>query len=457
MEFLTTLFYFIVVVGILVFIHEFGHFIAARISRMRVEVFAIGMGFRLFGWNKKTGFTFGKLSEEIDLEGNTDYRLSAFPIGGYVKISGMIDESMDTNYAASEPQPYEFRSKNAFLKAFTISAGVIMNALLAIIIFSLIAWSEGSYHNATVEIGFVQKNSIAEAAGFQIGDKILAVDGTKVSTWQDMLEHLSLKNFGESKNVEIKRNDEKIVFFVDGDKLIKTISGEMQLGLAPYNAFVFLNSIETLKAAGKAGLREGDTILTLNSEVIKTKEQFVSIVKANKEKAVSVTYKRGTDTLTASVTPDAAGIVGVGISESFYGPVFHRQYDIFESVSIGFNESVTSVKLFFNTFAQIFKGNISVKQSLGGPILIAKSASQRAEMGLVSFLHFVALLSITLAIVNILPIPALDGGHLIFIIIEAIIRREVPLKIKMAVQQVGLAIVILLMIFMFYNDLTRLF
>ncbi len=457
MEFLTTLFYFIVVVGILVFIHEFGHFIAARISKMRVEVFAIGMGFRLFGWNKKTGFTFGRLAKDIDLEGYTDYRLSAFPIGGYVKISGMIDESMDADFTASEPQPYEFRSKNAFLKAFTISAGVIMNALLAIIIFTFIAWTQGSYHNATVEIGYVQEKSISEAAGFQPGDKIIAVDEAKVSTWQDMLEHLSLKNFGESKNVEIIRDGKKIVFFLDGDNLIKTISGEKQLGLAPYNAYVFLNSIETLKAAGKAGLKEGDTILTMNGELIKTKEQFSSIVKANKEKPVSFTYKRGADTLKASVIPDAAGLVGVGISEAFYGPVLHRQYDLFEAVTFGWNESINKVYLFFNTFTQIFKGNIGVKQSLGGPILIAQSASRSAEMGFSSFFQFVALISITLAIVNILPIPALDGGHLIFIIIEAIIRREVPLKIKMAVQQVGLAIVILLMIFMFYNDLTRLF
>ena len=129
----------------------------------------------------------------------------------------------------------------------------------------------------------------------------------------------------------------------------------------------------------------------------------------------------------------------------------------FESIGLGWNETVSSVDVFFSTFGQIFKGNISVKQSLGGPILIAKSATQRAEMGLISFLHFIALLSVTLAVVNILPIPALDGGHLIFIIIEAIIRREVPIKAKMVVQQIGLGIIILLMVFMFYNDINKSF
>ncbi len=457
MEFITTLFYFIVVVGILVFIHEFGHFLAARISKMRVDVFAVGMGFRLFGWNKKTGFTFGKLPKDFDGEGHTDYRLSAFPIGGYVKIAGMIDESMDAEFIQKAPEPWEFRSKNAFLKAFTISAGVIMNALLAIIIFSMIFFVQGSFHNATTEVGFVQKTSLSEEVGLQVGDRIVSINDHKVYTWQEMIEQLALKNFGGSRKIEVNRGDKEIVLFIDGDQIIKAISGQKSLGLAPFNAFVFLNSVETLKPAGKAGLREGDTIISVNNEVIKTISQFVSVVSTSKEKPITIAYKRNLDTTSVIVTPDAQGLIGVGIGENFYGPILHRTYDVFESLGLGWNETVSSIDVFFSTFGQIFKGNISVKQSLGGPILIAKSASQRAEMGLISFLHFVALLSITLAVVNILPIPALDGGHLIFIIIEAIIRREVPIKAKMIFQQIGLAIIILLMIFMFYNDIARIF
>jgi regulator of sigma E protease len=457
MGFITTTFYFIVVVGILVFIHEFGHFIAARISKMRVDVFAVGMGFRLFGWNRKTGFTFGKLPDDFDGEGHTDYRLSAFPIGGYVKISGMIDESMDAEFIQKPPEPWEFRSKNAFLKAFTISAGVIMNALLAIMIFSIIALTQGSYHNATTEVGFVQKASLSEEVGIQVGDRIVSINDNKVFTWQDMLEQLAIKNFGGSRKVEVNRSGKEIVLFVDGDQLIKAVSGQKPLGLAPLNSYVYLNSVETLKPAGKSGLKEGDTIITINGETIKALSQFVSIVSSSKEKPVSITYKRKTDTCSLSVTPDAQGLIGVGLSEYFYGPIIHRTYDVFEAMGFGWNETISSVDMFFNTFRQIFKGNISAKQSLGGPILIAKSASQRAEMGLASFLHFVALLSITLAVVNILPIPALDGGHLLFIIIEAIIRREVPIKAKMFVQQIGLGIIILLMVFMFYNDIARLF
>lgn len=457
MEFISSLVYFILVVGILVFIHEFGHFIAARISRMRVDVFAIGMGFRLFGWNKKTGFTFGKLPDDFDGEGNTDYRLSAFPIGGYVKIAGMIDESMDTDFVQSEPKPYEFRAKNAFLKAFTISAGVIMNAILAVAIFTFIAVYQGSYHNGTTSVGYVEKNSIAEQIGLKVGDRVLAVNENKVFTWQEMLEQMIKRDLGTSKRVEINRDGRNLILSVDGDRMVQALGNAKPLGLAPFNQYVFLNSVETLKRAGKAGLKDNDTILSINSEPIKTLTQFVRIISSNKEKQVQMVCKRRADTLTLAVTPDAQGLIGVGIAEGFTGPIIHKTYDLFSAISLGTKETYNASKDFFDTFKQIFKGNISAKQSLGGPILIAKSAAQRAELGIVSFLHFVALLSITLAVVNILPIPALDGGHLLFIIIEAIIRREVPIKIKMLVQQIGLGIIILLMVFMFYNDISRVF
>src|SRR5690606_20370944 len=138
MEFLNSLFYFIIVIGILVFIHEWGHFIAARLTGMRAEVFSIGMGKRLFGWNRINGFTKGDLPKDWNGGNHTDYRVSLLPIGGYVKISGMVDEGMDNDLGETEPKEYEFRSKNALQKAFVLSAGVIMNFLLAVLIFSWI-------------------------------------------------------------------------------------------------------------------------------------------------------------------------------------------------------------------------------------------------------------------------------------------------------------------------------
>ena len=218
-----------------------------------------------------------------------------------------------------------------------------------------------------------------------------------------------------------------------------------------------LAGVETLKPAGKAGLLENDTIVSVNGTPIRSVAQFQSVIKSHKEKAIVIDYKRSSALKSASVTPDGTGLIGVAISEGFSGKAIHRSYGIGESITIGVNECVSSVKMFFNTFSQIFAGNMSVKQSLGGPILIAKSAAQRADMGFLSFMHFVGMLSISLAIVNILPIPALDGGHLLFIIIEAIIRREVPVKFKMVVQQAGIFFVMALMVLMFYNDIARIF
>lgn len=457
MGFLSSVFYFIVVIGVLVFIHEFGHFIAARISGMRVDVFALGMGSRLFGWNKKTGFTWGKLPEDFDGEGHCDYRVCALPIGGYVKIAGMIDESMDTDFVQKPPQPWEFRSKNAFLKAFTISAGVIMNTLLAWFIFSYIIMFQGAYHNPTTTVGSVKKSSVAESIGLMENDKIVKINNTYIHTWQQVMENLALKDFGGSRNILVNRNGQEILLKANGDDIVKAIGGGNGFGFSPNNSFVLISGVETLKPAGKAGLKEGDTVIQINSQPIRAVEQFQSVIKGNKQQAIQLTYKRAKDTITAEITPDASGLIGVGISEGYYGALVHKTYSLGESAAMGWEECVNSVKMFFGTFSQIFKGNISVKQSLGGPIMIAQYASRQADMGFLSFLHFVAMLSITLAIVNILPIPALDGGHLLFIIIEAVIRKEIPIKAKMMIQQVGIWIILLLMVFMFYNDIARVF
>lgn len=454
---MSSAFYFVIVIGILVFIHEFGHFIAARISKMRVDIFALGMGPRLFGWNKKKGFTFGKLPEDFDGEGKCDYRVCAFPIGGYVKIAGMIDESMDTDYVQKAPQPWEFRSKNAFFKAFTISAGVIMNVFLAWFVFSYIQLSEGSYHNPTTTIGSVTQGTVATKIGLKANDKVIKINNKPVHTWQEFIQQLAIKDFGGSRVITVLRDNQEVILKSNGDDIVRAIGSAKGLGFSPNNAFVLISGVETLKPAGKAGIKEGDTVIRINTATIASVSQFQETIKANKSQQMEVSVKRGADTLNLAVTPDASGLIGVGISEGLYGNLLHKSYSIGESMALGWEECVSTVKMFFNTFSQIFKGNISAKQSLGGPLMIAQAASKQADMGLANFLHFLGMLSMSLAIINILPVPALDGGHLLFIIIEAIIRREVPIKIKMAFQQAGLWLIVLLTVFVFYNDIARIF
>ncbi len=456
MDFLSTLFYFVIALGVLILVHEFGHFIAARLTKTRVDTFSVGMGFRLFGWNKINGFTFGKLPKDWDGNGHTDYRLSLLPLGGYVRIVGMVDESMDSDYAQSEPKPYEFRSKKTWQQMFMITAGVIMNFLLAVALFASIQYFWGQERYLTTTVGYVQKNSLAERYGFRSNDQILTVNGQKVTDWIQMKELLMLEELGATRNIGVQRDGQPVSLTIPGDTLVQTLGNEKNIGIFPANINVFITSVESIGPAGKAGIKENDTILSINDEIINTAVEMQEILKSNKKALVSVIWKRGGLIMGDSILTNADGTIGVGLYEFYNGPFDIKEFGLAESAVYGWDESVRNIDLFVGTISQIVKGNLSFKKSLGGPLVIAQQAGRQAEMGMDSFLRFLAILSVTLALINILPFPALDGGHLVFIIIEGIIRREVSVKIKMAFQQVGMVILMLLMAYIIYNDFTRL-
>lgn len=455
MGFISDIFYFVIVIGILVLIHELGHFLAARLTGMRAEVFSIGMGWRLFGYNKITGFTFGKLPDNIDLQGNTDYRIAIFPIGGYVKIAGMVDESMDTDFAGKPPEKYEFRAKNPLQKAFVLSAGVLMNALLAVGIFSGIIYFNGEQTLQTTTVGYVKKESAAEALGLEVGDKIISINDEKVNNWNDVLKNLTTEKFGKRKIVEVERDNEIVKLSIDGGTFIRILSEQKILGIEPDETRTVVLAALFDKPAQKAGIKKNDTIYAVNNEKIGSVSQFVDILKSNPNKNLYIQWKRGNEILGDSIRPDEKGTIGVQISQVYMGKTVIKEYNLIESLGFGFNQTISSINLLFSSIGQIIKGNMSFRESIGGPIMIAKQAGQQAERGIISFLSFVALLSISLAVLNILPFPALDGGHLIFVIIEAILRREIPVKIKLAIQQGGIIILLLFMAFVVYNDLMR--
>lgn len=198
--------YFIITIAILVFVHEFGHFIAAKICRMRVDVFAIGFGKRLMGWNKLTGFSFGDLPEDFDGEGNTDYRLCLLPFGGYVKIAGMVDESFDVKFADKEPQPWEFRARPTYQKLFVITAGVLMNLLLAFFIFFGINYFQQKPLLKTTTIAYIAPGSKAEKVGFRDNDKVLRVNGKQVVYWEDVFAPVLIENMSKDLVYDVERN-----------------------------------------------------------------------------------------------------------------------------------------------------------------------------------------------------------------------------------------------------------
>lgn len=446
--------YFAITIGILVFIHEFGHFAAAKLSGMRADVFAIGFGKRLFGWNKKSGFSFGELPKDFDGEGHTDYRLSLLPLGGYVKIAGMVDESMDASFAEKEPQPYEFRAKPLWAKIFVITAGVFMNLVLAWVIFWGANFFQGKPVTPTTTIGFVEAGSKADSLGFKTGDKILSINGKPVSNWEDLRADIFINTLGENLNIKLLRNGKEDNLIVNRKSIPEDESKGLFLipeGIKPAIGEVLKNS-----PADSAGLKTGDVLLTVNDQEVYTPKQTTGIISSHAGIALSLKILRGKDTLDVSVTPGKDAKIGVGIAPVFLGVTKMHTYGFFESFYQGWKDIERMTELTFSMVGKVFSGNVEVGKAFGGPIKIAQIAAKSADNGIASFLYFLALLSLSLAIINIMPFPVLDGGHLVMIIIEAIIRKEIPIKVKMAIQNTGLVLLLLLMAFIIYNDIISL-
>ncbi len=446
--------YFIITIGVLIFIHEFGHFIAAKSLGMRADVFAIGFGKRLFGWNKITGFTFGDLPKDFDGQGNTDYRLSLLPLGGYVKIAGMIDESFDTDFTDKEPQPYEFRAQPTWKKVIVITAGVFMNLVLALLIFAGINFFHENKIAKTTEIGYVNPKSPADSLGFKSDDRILSVNNKRVHNWQEVREAIFINNMGNNLTIVIQRNGiDKTIFIPRKKAPDENQNGDFLLphGIRPVIGEVLPNS-----PAKHAGILSGDIILKLNNTPVYTNDQTVKIISGNKNKTMPLEVLRGKDTLNLAVTPGTDGKIGVGISVTYTGKIIKTKYGFFQSFYHGIIDMEKYTYITFNALIKVFAGKIAFGKAFAGPIRIAEYATTSAELGLSTFLSFLAILSLSLAIANILPFPVLDGGHLVIILIEGATKKEIPVKVKMAIQQVGFYILLLLMAFIIYSDIISL-
>ena len=343
----------VIVLGVLIFVHEFGHFLLAKIMGVGVEKFSLGFGPRILG--KKIGMT--------------DYRISAIPLGGYVKMVGEapdaeIDESM---------RPLSFSHKSVSKRIAIVLAGPVFNLLLAVVIF--FGFFQISGKPITLpEVGGVQEGMPAEAAGIQEGDNIVAVNGQPVSDWEEMA---------------------KLISAAQGGRL-------------------------TLK------LRRDDAVtsVTLTPKLVETQNLFGETI----EKYV------------------------IGISAS--GAFEMEHLNPVQALAEGFTQTWRIIELTVLSVGKIVSGTLSAK-TLGGPIMIAQLAGEHAKAGITEFIFFIALLSINLGILNLLPIPVLDGGHLVFFFIEAITRKPVNLRMREIAQQVGIVVLIMLMIFVFYNDIAR--
>ncbi|MCH8287552.1 MAG: RIP metalloprotease RseP [Candidatus Marinimicrobia bacterium] len=342
------------VLGILIIVHELGHFLAAKTSGVRVERFSIGF------WPRMAGIQIGE----------TDYCVSWIPLGGYVKLAGMIDESMEGDSIKGEP--WEFMSKNVLQKLFIISAGVTMNIILAVLIFAVLTFTYGigEVDESTV-VTHVVESYPAEGAGMLAGDKILSIDGNMMNSWQELTEY-----------IHSRPNSELEVTWQRGEEIFSER---------------IISRLEKIPVDG-------------------------SIKKL--------------------------GIIGIRPTVNV------REAHLSESIGSGFMRTYLWGKLTLTSIKMLITGEESFR-SVGGPIFIAKLAGDSARTGLDSLFNLIAILSVNLAILNILPIPAFDGGHLVVILIEWAKRGPLSVKTKMAVQQVGFAIFLVLAAFVIYNDLSR--
>lgn len=462
MEILQTIFYFIVVIFALVSVHEFGHFIAARIFGIWVPVYSIGMGKRLFGWNKLNGFTTGELPESVEekLGKNTDYRLSLLPIGGYAKIHGMIDETQQEEMTGPM-QPYEYRSKSWWKKAIVITAGVIMNFVLAGSIYIGLKYTEGKEVIETTTIGYVKHNSVSEKLGLQKGDKILSVDGVPVGDWESLRNQMIVENINDDFTLKIDRAGEQKSFTYRTSELGKYEDDPRafeanKIGLWPEGMGGVRIEAEPIatEPADKIGLKKGDVITRINDIAVDNEEAVIDVISANPNKEITINWTRNGAEMSSTVTPNGNGKIGVQLGrEPFKGKIRHESYSLFQAIPVGIDELFNQTRLYIKSLIMLFSGQVDVSKSLGGPVKIAQYASKSAEGGASAFLQFMAILSLSLAFLNLLPIPALDGGHLLIILIEAVIRRELSQKVKIGIQRIGVTVLLALMVFLLFNDI----
>ncbi|NBC19073.1 MAG: RIP metalloprotease RseP [Bacteroidetes bacterium] len=431
-------------ITILVFVHEMGHFLFAKLFNMRVDRFSVGFPPKIFG-------------KQI---GETEYVVGATPLGGYVKIAGMVDESMDTDYMQSEPEPWEFRSKPVWQRIIVISAGVIFNVILAAFIFSGLKMAYGETQRIATDDGtiYVEESSLAYDIGLRTGDQLLNISGKPYDPYSGLQSLEAL--MADSLTVTVARTGDTLTF--EGPQDIMTqLSRRGALGIDTTPSMV--GQVMPDSPAAEAGLQPGDRIVTINGREARFWVQMSEVIQDEGSEPISVTWVRpdsatatpGDSTISAMITPTTANGDGrpvIGITWA----TRTTEYGAGAAVLAGIGDTWSNTKLIITNLKRVITGRESFRENIGGPVMVAVVTKEAAEAGARNFWFIVAMLSITLAIVNILPIPALDGGHLVFLLYEGITRREPSLKVRTVMQQIGMVLLLTLMVFLIFNDILRL-
>jgi len=436
----------ILALSILISLHEFGHYIAAKWFKMRVDKFYL---FFDFLFPVPTLLNFSLFKKKV---GDTEYGIGWFPLGGYVSIAGMIDETQDASTLGATPEPWEFRGKPAWQRLIVMLGGIIVNLILGVVIFWGIRYNSG---NNFITLSEVNKQGIfagklAQEVGFKSGDKILEVNG-KVPVRFDEVPKLIMED--EAKYT-IERNGEiKNITLPSGflDQLANGKKGEFIQEGIPFDVKEVPS--DAGESAYDAGLKAGDKIVGINGTPIKFFQEIKPILEENKQKNIFVLMERkGTiDTLKMKVSKDAT----LGFIMNPLLKLTHEDYTVGQAFNAGFVEAFTVIGTNLKGFKKIFKGDVSASNAVSGPVGIAKIFGGKWDWA--NFWFLTGLLSMSLAFMNALPIPALDGGHAIFLLWEMITGKTPSIKVQEIAQQAGTAILLGLMVFAFGNDIFKIF
>jgi len=441
-SFSSTILIFIAAIFILVTVHEFGHFIAAKYFKMRVNKFSIGFPPKIISWKRKS----------------TEYVLGLTPLGGYVQIAGMIDETMDESFIGEEPKPDEFRSKPVWQRIIVILAAVIFNMILAVVIYTGLTWSFGETVVPVRSVGgiYVEEGSLADRIGLQTGDQIIGVNGEEVDYFNELFNPSAITD--RNLSYLVNRNGDTVTISTPPN-FLDLINEEGRFIDETNSLPSKISRVMPDSPAQSAGLQDGDEVVAVNGESVSYWMQLVNSIQ-NTDESIELTVRRESGLETVEVTPDPETKT-IGIQSPNPADIFdldRRTYNLAQSTVIGFTKTSDTFTGIIKGIGRMFSGDISVRDNLGGPVAIANITKEATDAGgWIGFWNITAFLSVTLAIMNMLPIPALDGGHFMFLAYEGITRREPSPKVRMGLQQLGFIFLIGLFILVTFNDILRTF
>jgi len=424
-----------VVLGLLVLAHEWGHFVVAKLCGVRVEVFSIGFGPRLWGWKR----------------GDTDYRVSALPLGGYVRMAG--DNPVEERTGAD----YEFLSRPRWQRFLIAIAGPTTNILVTFLIF----WGIYAFAGMPVD-AYIQRPvdvvALARAregvSQIHPGDRVLSVNGVATPSWEKLAEQVKQAKPGDSLTIVVMRDRSQQSLSVtvpDGQLSLDTLIGYPMLSPV-------IDDVQPGSPAQKAGLVPGDTVVSINGDAVSTWQQLVDRVRASGGQAIQFAILRDGKNLrleitsTHTMTPDGDTVWVIGASRKA-DEVFERDGVIASAKDAG-SETVLYARMIGNIFSGLFRGKVSVRD-LAGPVGIARLSGDAAKSGPVALLSWMAYISLDLGLLNLLPIPILDGGHVLMLAIEGLMRRDLSITFKERFVQVGLVFLLGLFAFVMYSDILR--